>query len=141
MRALRISCVAGFCLVSSQVVALEPTKPVTVTPMLTTSVTSSGQPIVLPQTDVQLIVSTYEIQPGATLPVHKHPSARYAYVVSGTLSVANDATGVTAVFKPGDFVVEAIGQWHQGANIGPDVVKLLVIDQTEKGHATVILRD
>jgi quercetin dioxygenase-like cupin family protein len=141
MRALQISCVAGFCLVSSQVVALEPTKPVTVTPMLTTSVTSSGQPIVLPQTDVQLIVSTYEIQPGATLPVHKHPSARYAYVVSGTLSVANDATGVTAVFKPGDFVVEAIGQWHQGANIGPDVVKLLVIDQTEKGHATVILKD
>ncbi|MGA0531113.1 cupin domain-containing protein [Hansschlegelia sp. KR7-227] len=132
---------AGFCLVSSQVVALEPTKPVTVTPMLTTSVTSSGQPIVLPQTDVQLIVSTYEIQPGATLPVHKHPSARYAYVVSGTLSVANDATGVTAVFKPGDFVVEAIGQWHQGANIGPDTVKLLVIDQIEKGHATVILKD
>ena len=39
--------------------------PVTVNPLLTTSVTASGQPIVLPQGDVQLIASIYEIPPGA----------------------------------------------------------------------------
>lgn len=133
-------CAAGLFLTSAPALALEQAKAVVVTPLMTTSETSSGQPIVLPRTDVQVIVSTYEIQPGATLPVHKHPYARYAYVISGTLSVANEATGQTAIFKPGDFLLEAIGQWHQGANVGADVVKLLVIDQIEKGNATVILK-
>jgi quercetin dioxygenase-like cupin family protein len=132
---------AGVLSIFSPAMALEQTRPVVVTPLLTTSVTSSGQPIVLPQKDVQVVVSTYEIQAGATLPIHKHPYARYAYVVSGTLSVANQVTGQTAVFGPGDFLLEAIDQWHKGSNIGSDVVKLLVIDQIEKGHPTVILKD
>src|ERR1700761_5865921 len=42
------------------------------TPRMTTAVTSSGQPIVMPQKDVQITVSTYEIPAGAKLPEHKH---------------------------------------------------------------------
>ena len=34
-----------------------------------------------------------------------------------------------------------IGEWHQGANIGTDPVKLLVIDQVEKGQKNTILRE
>jgi hypothetical protein len=37
---------------------------VTVNPLLTTSVTASGQPIVLPQGNVQLITSSQEYKPG-----------------------------------------------------------------------------
>lgn len=113
---------------------------VVVTPVLRSTVTVTGQPIVLPRDDAEVVVSTYEIAPGAALPEHKHPYPRYAHVLAGTLSVTNTETGKVVVFKPGDFIVEAIGQWHRGANIGGDPVRLLVIDQVERGRGNVIPR-
>lgn len=115
--------------------------PVVVTPVASATTTAAGQPIVLPQKDVQVVVSTYEIAPGATLPVHKHPFPRYAYVLAGNLKVTSIETGQSTTYKTGDFIVEMIGQWHQGTNIGADPVKLLVIDQVEKGSPATVLRD
>ena len=91
---------------------------VVVKPVMSSTVTSSGQPIVLPQKDAQVIVSTYEISPGAVLPKHKHPFPRYAYVQAGTIAVTNVDTGKTETFKTGDFILEAVDQWHFGANKG-----------------------
>lgn len=116
-------------------------KPVVVRPVASATATSSGQPIMLPQKDAQVIVSSYEIAPGAVLPVHKHPFPRYAYVQAGHLRVTNNDTGKSEDFKPGDFIVEAVGQWHFGINTGKDTVKLLVIDMVEKGKANTVLRD
>lgn len=117
------------------------TKPVVVRPVMSATTTSSGQPIVLPQKDAQVIVSTYEIAPGAVLPVHKHPFPRYAFVQAGNLRVTNNDTGKSEDFKPGDFIIEAVGQWHFGTNTGKDAVKLLVIDMVEKGKANTVLRE
>jgi quercetin dioxygenase-like cupin family protein len=113
---------------------------VTITQLLSTTATSSGQPIVLPQKDAQIVVSTYDVMPGATLPVHKHPYPRYAYVLSGNLRVTNRETGHSDTYKPGDFILEAVGQWHTGANIGDEPLKLLVIDMVEKGQTNTVLR-
>jgi len=113
---------------------------VVVKPVLSTTVTSSGQPIVLPQKDAQVVVSTYEIAPGAALPEHKHPFPRYGYVLAGSLRVINDDTGKTEDFKTGDFILEAVGQWHRGINTGADPLKLLVIDIAEKDQPTVVLK-
>jgi quercetin dioxygenase-like cupin family protein len=123
----------------SQPAQTERAKPVIVRPVMSAVTTSSGQPIVLPQKDAQVVVSTYEIAPGAVLPVHKHPFPRYAYVQAGSLRVTNNDTGKSEDFKPGDFIVEAVGQWHFGTNTGKDAVKLLVIDMVEKGKANTIL--
>ncbi|MGX5841948.1 cupin domain-containing protein [Mesorhizobium sp. ArgA1] len=114
--------------------------PVVVTPLADRTQTASGQPIVLPQKNVQVLVSTYDIAVGATLPVHKHPFARYAYVEAGTLKVTNVETGNSNTYKTGDFIVEMIGQWHQATNIGDGAVKLLVIDQVEQGVKNTILQ-
>lgn len=114
--------------------------PVVVTPVASTAVTSIGQPITLPQKNVEVIASIFDIAPGAVLPVHKHPYPRYAYVLAGTLKVTNADTGKSDIFKPGDFIVEMIDQWHMGANIGLDPVKLLVIDQIEVGAEVTVLR-
>ena len=114
--------------------------PVVVTPVKTTAVTSTGQPLVLPQKNVEVSASIYDIAPGATLPVHKHPFARYAYVLAGTLQVTNVDTGKSDVFKTGDFIVEMIDQWHRGSNIGADPVKLVVIDQIEAGAEATVLK-
>lgn len=116
------------------------TTPVVVTPVKTSAVTSTGQPITLPLRNVEVTASIYDIAPGATLPVHRHPFARYGYVLAGTLKVTNVDTGKSDVFKTGDFIVEMIDQWHQGANIGADPVKLLVIDQIEAGTQATVLK-
>ncbi len=114
--------------------------PVVVTPIKKTTATSTGQPIVPPTTNVEVAASIFEIAPGATLPVHKHPFPRYAYVLQGTLEVTNVDTGQRDMFRTGDFIVEMVDQWHQGSNVGADPVKLLVIDQTEAGAASTLLR-
>jgi quercetin dioxygenase-like cupin family protein len=111
-----------------------------VTPRLSTTVTASGQPIVLPRDNPELRVSIYEIAPGAVLPEHRHMYARYGYVLSGSLRVTYTESGKSDVYRPGDFVVEAIGLWHKGANIGSDTLKLLVIDQVEKDQNNVETR-
>lgn len=113
---------------------------VVVRPVLSATQTATGQPIVLPQKDAQLLVSTYEIAPGAVLPVHKHPFPRYAYVEAGTLRVTNSDTGKAEDYKKGDFILEAVGQWHFGTNTGADPVKLLVIDMVEKGHSNTVIK-
>ncbi|WP_245262327.1 cupin domain-containing protein [Hoeflea sp. 108] len=117
-----------------------PAAKVVVTPLASVTETASGQPIVLPQKNVQVLVSSFEIPPGAKLPVHMHPSARYAYVLEGQLQVTNVDTGKSTSYKKGDFIVEMIGTWHQGANVGSEPVKLLVIDQVEKGTSNTVLK-
>jgi quercetin dioxygenase-like cupin family protein len=128
-----------FLLATSPLQALENSS-VVVTPVLSTNVTASGQPIKLPEKDAQVVVSTFEIAPGAALPVHKHPYPRYGYVLAGTLEVTDVETGKSTVYKPGEFIVETIGQWHKGANIGTEPLKILVIDQVEQGQTNTILR-
>ncbi|MDX8537175.1 MULTISPECIES: cupin domain-containing protein [Mesorhizobium] len=114
--------------------------PVVVTPLADRTQTASGQPIALPQKNVEVIVSSFEIAVGATLPIHKHPFPRYAYVEAGTLKVTNVETGNSNTYKTGDFIVEMIGQWHQATNLGDGPVKLLVIDQVEQGAKNTVLR-
>ena len=114
---------------------------VTVTPLYEMTETASGKPITLPQNNVRVIVSTFDIAPGARLPVHKHPFARYGIVQAGTLKVTNVETNEDKVYKAGDFIVEMIGQWHRAENVGDNAVKLLVIDQVEGAAANTILKD
>lgn len=102
--------------------------------------TASGQPLMLPQGQAEVIVSTYEIPPGAALPVHKHPFPRYAYVLAGRLAVTATDTGKVSSYGPGDFVVEMLDTWHSGTTVGDETVKLLVIDQVEPGKPNVVLK-
>ncbi len=131
---------AGSCLTAAHALDSGAPAPVVVTPIRSTTATSTGQPIVPPQKNVEVSASIFEIAPGAVLPVHKHPFPRYAYVLAGTLEVTNVDTGKSDVFKTGDFIVEMVDEWHKGANIGADAVRLLVVDQIEKGAQATVLR-
>jgi quercetin dioxygenase-like cupin family protein len=122
--------VAGlFALFISPTPAQEP-KDVTVTQLLSTTVTRTV--IVLPRKNAQIVVSTYDIAPGATLPVHKHSYPRYGYVLTGRLCVTNMETGQSDIYEPGDFILESVGQWHMGTNIGGEALKLMVIGYGRK---------
>jgi len=121
--------------------ALDPGQPTVVTPIVSTMQTAAGQPIVLPQKDVRVTASRFEIAPGATLPVHKHPYQRYAYVLGGTLEVTDLESGDSTTYKAGDFIVEVVNRWHQGKNVGADTVELIVIDQISGDAQQTILKD
>ena len=43
-------------------------------------------------------------------------------------------------YHAGDMVVESVGRWHYGENVGTVPVRLLVIDQVPRGRATTVLR-
>jgi quercetin dioxygenase-like cupin family protein len=137
---MKLVWLAGFATLLMSPAQAQDRKDVAVTQVLSTSVTSSGQPIILPAKDAQIVVSMYDVRPGAKLPVHKHPSPRYGYVLSGNLRVTNMETGQSDTYNPGDFIVESTGQWHVGANIGGEPVKLLVIDVVEKGKTNTVLQ-
>ena len=140
-----LSAVAGLALLAApgraeDQPAIDVAQPVTVTPLLTSPVTSSGQPIVMPQKDVQITVSTYDIAPGAKLPEHKHPFPRYGFMEAGTLRVTNIETGKSDTYKQGDFILESVDQWHKAENVGNKPIKLPVIDLMPKGATNTILK-
>jgi len=110
-------------------------------PVFTGRTTASGQPLVLPKTNAEVVVSTLQIPAGARLPVHKHVFPRYAYVLSGVLQVSNTDTGSSKEYRAGDFIVEAVDQWHFGMTVGNAPVSLLVIDQIEVGKGNTILKE
>ena len=115
--------------------------PLKVSELLDAVATASGQPITLPQGNVHVVVSTYEIAPGVKLPEHEHRYQRYGYMLSGELRITNTETGMTNDYKPGDFIVESRAQWHKAESIGSEPVKLLVIDQVNAGENNVELRN
>ena len=98
-----------------------------------------GQAITVPSGHLQLVVSTYDIAPGARLPEHKHPFERYAYVIQGDLMVEQVGSS-PRVYHAGEFVVESVNRWHFGQAIGEVPVKLLVIDQLPPGRKATVLR-
>jgi quercetin dioxygenase-like cupin family protein len=49
-------------------------------------------------------------------------------VLAGNLRVTDTDTKQVFNYKPGDFIVEVIGQWHFAENTGSTPVRLLVID-------------
>jgi quercetin dioxygenase-like cupin family protein len=139
-KSMKFFWLAGFfASIVSQAQAQE-RKDVSITPLLSSTVTSSGQPIVFPRKNAQIVVSIYDLVPGVVLPVHNHPYPMYAYVLSGSLRVTNMETGRSNTYKPGDFILESVGQWHTGANIGGELLKLLVISIVEKGQSNTVLQ-
>ncbi|HYE47706.1 MAG TPA: cupin domain-containing protein [Caulobacter sp.] len=103
--------------------------------------TNTGQPIPGPSGPVEVTVSRVTIPAGTSLPVHKHPFQRLAYVESGRIRVSNLDTGASIEFKPGDTIVEARDQWHTGTALGDTPVVLLVIDQTPPGAANTVRKE
>ena len=111
-----------------------------VTVVTRAATTITGQPLAVPPAPWETVVSVSDLPPGGALPMHKHPWPRYAYVERGRLRVSYEAAGLTREFGPGDAVVEAIDQWHEGRVVGSEPVRLIVFDQVPQGATNVVLR-
>ncbi|RAK65613.1 cupin domain-containing protein [Phenylobacterium kunshanense] len=102
--------------------------------------TLSGQPIRAPGGDLRITVGQTVIAAGAGLPPHKHPYPRLVQVLAGRLKVTNLDTGQVRELAAGEWVVDAVDQWHSAEALGGEPVRLLTIDQAPPGAAVTILR-
>lgn len=111
------------------------------TSVVTRSATTiTGQTLALPAAPVEVVISRTEIPAGGVLPMHRHPWPRYAIVEQGRLRVRYEEAGLTREFGPGEAVIEAIGQWHEGQVVGAEPVRLIVIDHVPPGETNMVRR-
>lgn len=96
--------------------------------------TMSGQRLVPPPPDFQLVVTRAEFQPGHVIPCHKHPHPRYVYLQQGSLRVRNHVTNRDYDFVAGDTAVESVDQWHQGLVTSDVPLILVAMEQVPRGR-------
>lgn len=103
--------------------------------------TLSGQAIRAPSGDLRVTVSQAVIPVGGRLAAHKHPYPRVVNVLAGRLKITNLDTGQTRDAVAGDWMVDAVEQWHEAVVVGDEPVRLLTIDQAPPGAAVTIPRN
>lgn len=113
----------------------EPGKPVTV------DATLSGQPIRAAQGEVRYTITQGVIPAGGGIAAHKHPYPRLVNVLTGRMKVTNLDTGEVREIAAGDWLVDAVDQWHETKVVGDQPVRLLTIDQAPPGAAVTIPRN
>ncbi|MDD5297696.1 MAG: cupin domain-containing protein [Rhodocyclaceae bacterium] len=136
-RSIRLFCaLLAFC-VPAAAFALEATQAVKVTPLMKTSTSWNGAPIVYPSGQAQVSALIVEIAPGGETGWHEHPVPSLAYILEGDLDVIR-ATGEVKHLKPGDALAEVVNTLHNGRVVGEKPVKLVVFYVGVEGMALTI---
>lgn len=112
----------------------------TVTPILRSRQTVSGQPLKLPQGEAEIAAAAVEIPAGGALPIHQHPWSRFVYVERRSLRVINHDTGAAMDFEAGQVVPEVVAQWHEAKALGASAVRLIVIDLVPPGVNNTVMK-
>jgi quercetin dioxygenase-like cupin family protein len=111
---------------------------ITLTPLLETVTTLTGQKLEYPAKNPQVKVTRAEIPPGAAVGWHEHPNLRYVYVIEGQLTIEME-DGTRRVFPAGTIFVEAVKTRHRGMNTGTTPARVLFIDHSEAGQSNMIM--
>ena len=130
-------CVLVLCVLLVAPVSSGAQEKIAANTLFQSTVTAAGQPIVFPKSHSEVTALMVDIPAGTDTGWHKHPWPRYAYVVSGVITVENDA-GQAKTYRAGEFFVEQINIYHHGTTTVP--TRLLVIDQDVAGKGNQINR-
>src|SRR5512145_1049541 len=85
--------------------ALDATSAVTVTPLLKTTSTWDGQPIVYPEGQGEVTAFIIELAANGETGWHEHPVPSFAYIMEGELEVTR-RDGSVKRLKPGEALAE-----------------------------------
>lgn len=108
-------------------------KGITVSPLLVTSTTADGAPIVYPETDTpEVRVLLIEVPPGAETGWHIHPMPCYGYILSGSITVELE-DGTRHTFRKGEALAEIVNTPHNGKNTGTEPTRILMTVVGSKG--------
>ena len=106
--------------------ALDNSSAVKVTPLLKTTTSWDGKPIVYPQGQAEVTMLIIEFAPGAQTGWHEHPVPSFAYILEGSLEVTL-GTGEKKQLHAGDSAAEVVNTLHNGRALDGKSVKLLVM--------------
>ena len=117
----------------------ETTAAITVTPLLKTTTTWEGAPIVYPSGQAEVTGWIIDIAAGGETGWHSHPVPSFGLVLEGTLSVALK-DGRLKQLQAGDSIAEVVGTAHNGRAVGDRPVKLIVFYAGAVGQPLTDLR-
>ena len=106
--------------------ALDNSASVKVTPLLKTSTSWDGKPLVYPQGPAEVTALIVEVAAGGQTGWHEHSVPSFAYILEGTLEVTQ-GNGATRVLHAGDTLSEVVQTLHNGRALGDKPVKLFVL--------------
>ena len=125
-------------LIQTTVSAWAEPQDVTVTAVMKSSTTISGQKIEYPKTEKAEMTSILvEIQPGKENGRHMHAVPTYVHVLEGTMTVEFE-DGVRQTFKAGSGFLEVVNTVHSAKNLGEVPLRLLVVFIGEEGKPNLI---
>lgn len=116
-----------------------PIEPVglTITPVLETSTTITGQPIRFPQGNNQFTAVIAEVEPGGQVGRHLHPVPLFVYMLEGTLTIMMD-DHETHAFSAGEGFAEVTNLWHNGRNLTDEPVRFLIVFAGQEGTPNLV---
>lgn len=114
------------CLIAAPAVALEPSAALKVTPLLKTTTSWDGKPIVYPVGQAEVSALIIDIAPGGETGWHQHPVPSFGMVLEGTLEVQLKDGQVKRI-EAGQAIAEVVATLHNGRNVDKKPLKLLVI--------------
>lgn len=119
----------------------QPAKPAPISkPLAAIEATLSGQPIDLPAGHLKVTVTEVTIPAGGGLPAHKHPYPRLVQVLEGRLKVTNLVTGQSAEKGVGDWMIDAVEQWHEAEALDGKPAKIMTIDHAPPGATVTVFK-
>jgi quercetin dioxygenase-like cupin family protein len=141
MKSIRMLLVAPLALFGATALGAQPLQhgPIglTLTPVLETTMTFTGQPIRFPQGESQLVAVLAEVAPGGQVGRHMHPVPLFVYMLEGTLTIEMEGHG-THAFQPGQGFAEVTHTWHNGRNLGDKPARFLIVFSGQKGTPNLI---
>ena len=105
--------------------ALDNSAGVSVTPLLKTTRSWNGKPIIYPEGQAEITGLLVEIAPGAKTGWHEHPVPSFGMVVEGILEITLKS-GEVKRLQSGDALAEVVDTLHNGRNVGTQPVKIMV---------------
>lgn len=104
---------------------LEISPAVKVSPLLRTTSSWDGNPIVYPDGQAEITGMVVEIAPGGETGWHQHPVPSFGVVLEGTLAVTLK-DGRVKHLHAGEALVEVVNTLHNGRNTGDKPVRIIV---------------
>jgi quercetin dioxygenase-like cupin family protein len=120
------------CLIALPAVAFETSDSLKVTPLLKTTTSWDGKPLVYPGGQAEVSAMIIEIAPGAQTGWHLHAVPSFGTVLEGTLEVELKDGSVKRI-AAGQALAEVVNTLHNGRNVDSRPLKLLVVYAGSEG--------
>ncbi len=98
-----------------------------VAPLISAATTATGEPLSYPTaTPAKVTAVVVTVPPGGETGWHTHPVPLFAYILEGTLVVSYGRLG-DRTYRAGEGLLEAMGDPHNGRNLGAGPVRILAV--------------